>query len=40
MELLSDWRFVAAAAAASFIIGMSRGGFAGGIAFVGVLIMA
>lgn len=40
MEYLSDWRFVVGAICSSFIIGMSRGGFAGGIAFVGVLIMA
>lgn len=40
MELLGDWRFVLAASLASFIIGLSRGGFAGGIAFAGVLIMA
>ena len=39
MELLSSWQFVLAASLSSFIIGMSRGGFAGGIAFVGVLIM-
>lgn len=40
MELLADWRFIACGIAASFIIGMSRGGFAGGVAFLGVLIMA
>lgn len=40
MEYLSDWRFVIGGCIAGFVIGMSRGGFAGGVHFVGVLIMA
>lgn len=40
MDYLSDIGFVAAACASAFVIGMSRGGFAGGIAFAGVLLMA
>ena len=40
MEYLSDWVFVTGAFIAAFVIGLSRGGFAGGVAFIGVLIMA
>ena len=40
MEYLADTEFVLFASLSAFIIGMSRGGFAGGIAFAGVLIMA
>ena len=38
--MFTDWQFIVAAIIASFVIGLSRGGFTAGVAFIGVLIMA
>lgn len=40
MELLNDWAFVVSASIGAFVIGLSRGGLAGGMGFIAVLIVA